>query len=376
MARADEALRRIAFFGGGTGGHLTPGVAVAERARDRFPGLEAVFFCTRRPVEKLILEGAGFSLSSLDLAVPRGARGWMRFALGLPRAARQVRAVLRRGCDAGIGLGGYASLPGIIAARREGVPVVLLEQNRIPGRVNRLLSGLVSAVSCPFPQVADALRGRREVTGNPVRRSVREAAAQRRGRARGPGGRRRVLVVGGSQGARGLNGALMGALPALSQFREKIEWIHVSGSADKEAMEECYRQGGWEALVMSYSSDLPRWMADSDLVIARAGGTTLAELTVLGVPAVLVPYPHHADRHQLHNARTLVEAGGAVLLDELELGASSLERVFREILFSPERLRCMEQAALSLGRPEAADAVINLLLEVRRPCRQDSGFSS
>lgn len=378
MRRVDSPeLRAIAFFGGGTGGHLFPGVALAEAARRRYPGCRCVFFRTERDVEERVLAGAGVESRRLSLPAPRSARDWARYSLRSLRLVRELRGVLRGAFDAAVGLGGYASLPGILAARREGLPVVLLEQNQVPGKVNRWMSRFVDAVSCPDPMVARRVGGRAEVTGNPVRSRVVEASLRRLD-AGGDGdtGVRTVLVVGGSQGARGLNRAVLGALEELREFREKIHWIHLAGDADKRVMEESYRQGGWTARVESFSHHLPDLMASSDLVVARAGGTTLAELTVLGVPAILVPYPHHKDRHQWMNARRLEAAGGAVTVSEDRLDGATLKSLFRELLFSPERLRKMATGCRSLGRPEAADRVLDLLIELRESCRRPSDCSS
>jgi UDP-N-acetylglucosamine--N-acetylmuramyl-(pentapeptide) pyrophosphoryl-undecaprenol N-acetylglucosamine transferase len=357
-------LRALAFFGGGTGGHLFPGIAVAERARERFPGCRAVFFRTARAVEEKAFEGRGLETRALSIGSPGGGvAGWVRYAREAARAMRETRASLRSGFDVAFGLGGYASLPGILASRAEGVPVILLEQNRVAGKVNRLLGPFAAAVASSFEGTALPLGTRVELTGNPVRREVLEAARLRRSVPReGPG--RTVLAVGGSQGASGLNRRIREALPLLSDLREGIRWIHVAGDADKDVMREAYRTEGWEAEIFGYTARLPELMARSDLAVGRAGGTTLSEIAVLGLPAVLVPYPHHADRHQLENALALARAGGARLLPEAELGAASLRAVFEEVLLDPERLAAMERAVLRTARPGAADAVIDLALEI------------
>lgn len=383
MERLGGRLKGVAFFGGGSGGHLYPGLAVAERARERFPEFRALFFRTARKVDERIFSGVppsrngpGIYTRTLELETPTSPRAWFRYSFQAVSAMREISVQLKEGFDAVVGLGGYASLPGVLAARQEGLPVVLLEQNQIPGRVNRLLAPFVSAVSCPNPEVASRLRGRGVVTGNPVRRSVLEAAMLRQRRSSFYGRKRRVLVFGGSQGAQGLNEALRGALNDLAGFRDTVFWNHVTGEDDQPVMEEYYRQAGWDARVWSYCPGLPHLMADSDLVIARAGGTTVAELAVLGVPALLVPYPHHSDEHQLKNARVLEREGGAVLVAQKDFGADAIRRVFEEVLFFPRKLRQMEAACHRLARPDAADAVLNLLLELRKPCRQDSVYSS
>lgn len=367
------ALKALAFFGGGTGGHLFPGLAVAERARERCPDCDIVFFRTRRDVEEKVFANSGFRTELLDLSPPSGGAGAMvKYSLQSLRAIPMIRKALTRSYDAAIGLGGYASLPGIVAARHVGLPVVLLEQNQVPGKVNRFAAPFVDLVTCPSPEVVDLFRGRREVTGNPVRGTVVRAAGRRR-RWFAAGAfstrKRKVFVVGGSQGAHGINKAIIGALEGLSEYREKIHWIHVAGDADKKEVEKAYRDQGWEAEVVDYLNDLPHLLSHSDLVITRAGGTIVAELAVLGVPAVFVPYPHHKDQHQLKNAEALERAGGAILVPEEELGADVLRTIVEEILFEPGRLLEMEDRALSLGRPDAADAVLDLILELKETCQ-------
>ncbi|MEC8895200.1 MAG: undecaprenyldiphospho-muramoylpentapeptide beta-N-acetylglucosaminyltransferase [Planctomycetota bacterium] len=372
LTETSTAIKALAFFGGGTGGHLFPGLAVAERARERYPDCDIVFFRTRRDVEEKVFANCGFRTELIDLSPPSGGAGALfRYSLQSLRALAAIRKALGSGYDAAIGLGGYASLPGIIAARHVGLPVVLLEQNQVPGKVNRLAAPFVDAVTCPSPEVVERLGGRREVTDNPVRGTVVRAARRRSRRfAAGVFSKRlrQIVVVGGSQGAHGINKAITGALQQLFEYQGRIRWIHVAGDADKDEVEQVYREQGWEARVVSYLDDLPHELSNSDLVIARAGGTTLAELAVLGVPAILVPYPHHKDQHQLKNAETLVQAGGAMLVPEDELGADTLRTIFEEILFEPERILEMEDGALSLARPDAADEVLDLILELRETC--------
>ena len=372
LTETSTAVKALAFFGGGTGGHLFPGLAVAERARERYPDCDIVFFRTRREVEEKVFANCGFRTEMIDLSPPSGGAGALfRYSLQSLRALAAIRKALGAGYDAAIGLGGYASLPGIIAARHLGLPVVLLEQNQVPGKVNRLAAPFVDAVTCPSPEVVERLGGRREVTGNPVRGTVVRAARRRSRRfAAGVFSKRlrQIVVVGGSQGAHGINKAITGALRELFEYKGRIRWIHVAGDADKDEVEQVYREQGWEARVVNYLDDLPHELSNSDLVIARAGGTTLAELAVLGVPAILVPYPHHKDQHQLKNAETLVQAGGAMLIPEEELGADTLRTIFEEILFEPERILEMEDGALSLARPDAADEVLDLILELRETC--------
>jgi len=372
MTAPQDHLEAMAFFGGGTGGHLYPGIALAERAVERFPGCRVVFFRTSRSVEEKCFEGRGVEARRIAIRVPTGsALGWIKYSLDVARARREIRRELAKGFDVAFGLGGYASVPGILAARAERIPVILLEQNRVAGRVNRLFAPHVSAISCSCQETARDLKGRAKFTGNPVRKDVLEAARIRSARS-DAGAVRTVLVFGGSQGASGINHAVAGALRGLEEFRQIIRWIHVTGDADKEDMQEAYRKHRWNARVLAYAPDLPYLMAESDLALARAGGTTLAELAVIGLPAVLVPYPYHKDQHQLQNAQLLLDRGGAMLLEEKDLTSDSLRRVFRDVLLASEKLEAMGRNARAASRPDAADRVIDLALGIKRPCLQPS----
>ena len=368
-------LNGIAFVGGGSGGHVFPGIALAERACERFPDCRSTFFSTPRRVEDHVFAGSVFERRALPLSAPgRRAADWLRYSFAVARSTRTMRHVLRDGFDVVFGLGGYASVPGVLAARMEGLPVILLEQNRVAGRVNRMLAPLASAVSCSFGE--SSCRGARwKVTGNPIRRAVLDAlraGATEGERVGGSQRRRTVLVVGGSQGSHGINRRLLSALEGLSTWRERIHWIHVTGETDRDLVETTYQDLGWSAEVCAFSSDLPQLMRKADLVISRSGGTTLSELAVLGVPAVLVPYPYHRDQHQLLNARAYADAGAAVVVDEKDLDAVHLGSLFEEIFLSPGRLRKMAESARGRGRPDAADLVLDLAVELNETCRTAS----
>lgn len=364
-------LRGLAFFGGGSGGHLFPGLAVAERARRRFPDCRVAFYCPGRSVEKEVFADCPFEVHAMNIRPPgRLGAGWLRYSLAAARAMQEARAVLKEGFDVVLGLGGYASVPGILAARARGLPVILLEQNRVPGKVNRLLAPFASVVSSSHPGT-DLRRARRvEFTGNPVRECVTEFSRLRDERVRCDL-RRTLLVVGGSQGASGLNRAITAALERLRPWRDKIRWIHVAGSRERDLVARGYRESGWSATVLEFAPNLPELLSQSDLVLTRAGGTTLSEIAVLGLPAVLVPYPHHADRHQFLNAREYVDAGAGCMIEEGDLSAERLEDVIRNLLLVPDRLERMARCARELARPDAADSVVDLAVELRESCRPD-----
>jgi UDP-N-acetylglucosamine--N-acetylmuramyl-(pentapeptide) pyrophosphoryl-undecaprenol N-acetylglucosamine transferase len=367
---------RLAFFGGGTGGHLMPGLALIESLRERHPGAQLTLFRTARAIEGQVLSAACCDTEVLNLEAPRG--GWRsrwRFLRQLARELPRIRAFLgRSGVQAVVGLGGYASVPGILAARLAGVPVVLLEQNCRPGKVNKLLGPLARSIACSTPESLTRfgpLRAlmRLRATGNPLRGAVLQARRWREsrdpGRRRidaGASGRRVLVITGGSQGARALNRAAVAYLGARPGLAERIHCVHLAGNADKDSVEAGYQQSGWDARVLGFEPRLPDLLAAADLVLTRAGGTTLSELEAIGVPAVLVPYPGHRDRHQFENARRLAEGGAAMVMEESVLESGGFADLV-DLLFDDARLLAMERRALALGRIDGADRVIDLLTE-------------
>ncbi len=374
QASPAHLLRRLILIGGGTGGHLIPGLALAERALERFPGLGMTFFRTKRHIEGRVFDSSSLSLEIRELDLPPpGRRPWTltRFLFKCMAAEALVRFEIRKDRpDVLVALGGYTSLPGILAARRERIPLVLLEQNRVPGKVVRRFSRWAVAVACPDEGVVRRLRGMQRngslivPTGNPLRKSVLSASELRRSRNPGQRDRRTIVVVGGSQGAQGINRAIRLALPTIREYREKIFWVHVAGNADKEAMAEAYREEGWKARVYDFTPDLPDLLVDADLVITRAGGIILSEVAAIGVPAILVPYPYHRDRHQYQNAEALVEAGAAQLVPEERLKPQAIAEILRGVLFHDAKLLEMEKAARAVSRPGATDAILDMILRV------------
>lgn len=366
-------LEQVVFFGGGTGGHLTPGLALAEKIRQRHPACRLTLFRTRREIESTVTAGGLFESVLLDLSPPTRP---VRFARELGRAVETIREHLASApIDAAIGLGGYPSVPGILAARCENIPLILLEQNAVGGKVNRLLGPLARMIACPGEESVRSFGPLRHFvgvhdTGNPVRTSVEEARRwrlrldpDRRRRQAGAPGRRVLLVMGGSQGSRPLNDGILELLRGAPRYREKIFVIHVAGPHDVERVRAAYRSAGWMAKVSAYEPDLPIQIACADLVVARSGGSSVSELAAVGVPSILVPYPGHRDQHQTLNARGLCLAGGCQIIDQARFLAGGKEQVL-ELLFDTRRLEQMEERALAHGRIDAADRLVDLIEEV------------
>jgi len=389
----DNTLHLV-FTGGGTGGHLFPGLAVAEQIIKMVPSARITFAGSGKPFERRHATAAGFEYLALPCRrLPRRPRDVFSFlkdnaagylAAGRLLADREVAAV--------VGLGGYASVPMARCATRRGVPLVLLEQNAVPGKATRWLAPRASLVCAAFEQTRARLRCRPpiRVTGTPIRGGFqrgfpaeglpccdRVVGVEGSGfRVRGSGLRRdawnkhpepRLLILGGSGGAQSLNENVPKALDKIRTQLEGWQIIHQSGDRDFEKTRKLYRKLDLQATVVDFVADMPSALADTDLAVCRGGGTTLAELAAAGVPGVLVPYPLATDDHQRRNAEVFAEPGGAVLLDERASSACLADRLaatVAELLGNTVRRARMSAAMHRLARPNATADVAAMLLEV------------
>ena len=350
---------RIVVAGGGTGGHLFPGIAVACEFSRRNAHSRILFVGAGRPFEREAVRRAGYPHRSVAVEGIKGRAGVdkLRAALKIPGALGHSAGILADlRADLVVGMGGYAAGPVAVAARLKGIPVVLCEQNIVFGITNRLLLPMAQRVYVSFEQTAagfDPLNVR--CTGNPVRRQILDAAAA--GSAGEPG-RLTVMVVGGSQGAHAINLAVKDALPRLRR-PAKVRFIHQTGRADRETVAAAYRQAGIAAEVKDFFHDMASRYARADVIVCRAGATTVAELTALGKPALLVPYPHAADNHQERNARALVERGAARMIVERDLTGAVLARLLDTWIEAPHQLDAMASSSRRLGRPDAAKRIVD-----------------
>lgn len=354
------------FSGGGTGGHLTPGLAVAAELAKSDPACRILFVGSDRSLEQTLIAGAGYEHIALPVeSSPTLRRNPFRFVWRNWRALRLAGALLdRERPSAVIGLGGFASVPAVFAASRRRVPTIVLDQNAIAGRATRFLSGRVDAVCTTFEEACKSLSPAAQVivTGNPVRQAIADLA-------RRPAGQRlgetpTLLILGGSQGAEGLNQAVLQMLaarpPALAGWRI----IHQTGQAQHAEIARTYAAGGFNHLVQPFFDNMPELYSAATLTISRAGATTLAELACAGCPAILLPYPHAADNHQLANARIFEIAGGAIIVEQQKFPAITAEHLARaatSLLADPNRRETMVQALRNVARPDAARDVVNVL---------------
>ncbi len=348
---------RIMIAGGGTGGHVFPGLALAEEVVTRHPGNDVVFVGTPRGLEAQVIPAAGFPIELIEV---RGLKGRgllqsLRSLLLLPRALARSMLILRRWRpDVVVGVGGYASGPVVLAAWLLRYPTAVQEQNAVAGLTNRLLGRVVDAAFTAFPETGACFpSGKAIQLGNPIRRQLLENLIHPGADHDVPG----LLVFGGSQGAHGLNMRVIEALPHLADLRGRLRIVHQTGGRDREAVVRGYRAVGFDADVRDFIEDMAAAYAAADLVVCRAGATTLAELTACRKPSILIPFPAAADNHQVVNATSLLQAGAAVMIEERDLTGELLASEIRAILAHPERRAAMARAAGRLGSPAAASEI-------------------
>lgn len=353
---------KLLLAGGGTGGHLFPAVALAQRLLRDDPASEVLFVGTKRGIEARVLPELELPLELIDIHgfVNRGWRGKLAMLPRLCKSVRQSAAILDRFApDVVLGVGGYASAPVLAAALWRRRPYVIHEQNAWPGLTNRLLGRWARRICLSFAEADRAFHhGRTLLTGNPLRAGMEQCP---------PIGDSRpaLLVFGGSRGARAINDAVLAALPLLKELRGHIDICHQTGSEDLERVRQGYLEAGWpQQAVVPFIHDMAAAYARAHLVICRSGATTLAELTVCGRPAILVPYPFAAGDHQTANARALARKGAALLLPQQDLTPAGLAQLVTGLLHNRDRLRTMSDAARALGRPGAAERVLAVCREL------------
>lgn len=353
--------RRWVVAGGGTGGHVTPALALGERIAAR--GDEVIFLGTERGLEKSLVPAAGFRLVTLPSRPLQGRSRRERAAvwLGLPRVTLAARRELRRfGAEIVVSVGGYAAVAPVLAAATLRLPIALVNTDAVPGLANRAAGRLAARIFVGFEAAAPVFErsgspGRVRVPGVPLRRALVETFAGAPPR-RQPELPIRLLVFGGSQGARQLNEAMLAALPQLDL--EKLEIFHQTGEADREKVAAGYAAAGARAEVVAFETDMPARYRWADLALCRSGALTVAELTLAGLPALLVPYPYAANDEQSANARELATALAARLLPAKQFNAKMLAEELGALLADPPQLRAMGERASKLARPRAAEDIV------------------
>jgi UDP-N-acetylglucosamine--N-acetylmuramyl-(pentapeptide) pyrophosphoryl-undecaprenol N-acetylglucosamine transferase len=359
----------VIISGGGTGGHLYPALVVGRKLLELAPEIALTYVGTRREVEGRIMadHGVRFIPMRIEGLKGRGLKS-LRGLLILPLAFAHSLAILVRTRPAlVVGVGGYSSGPIVLLASWLRVPTVILEQNARPGFTNRLLARWVRRAVVAFPSSLPAFRGKGVVLGNPVR----EAFSALPAKARGPV--LDVLVFGGSQGSHFLNSRMVEALPLLAAAMDRLRLTHQTGTADLAEVAAAYKAAGFDrAEVAAYIPDMPAYFGRADLVVCRAGATTLAELIAARKAALLVPFAGAADDHQTANARELAAAGGAVVLPEAEATAAALAARVLRFLGHPEELDALERRIAGLQAEDPAGRIAGLCLSLLKRSRKES----
>ncbi len=355
---------RVIIAAGGTGGHLYPGVALAREFERRMPGSETMFVGTTRGLETNVVPREGFELITVAArgVMGKGAAGALRGLALVPLGVAQCLAVCRkRRPDLAIGVGGYTSPPLILAAFLLGIRRVIVEPNVYPGVANRALSPVADLIFVSFAETAPYFGSRKtRIVGTPIRREFLEGGAPDSD-AQGL----TLLVLGGSQGARSINRAMVVALPALIAAHPGLRVIHQTGERDYEDVASAYQSYRTASPppthmeVVPFLYDMPRAFRRADLIVSRSGATTVAEITACGKPAILIPFPHAVHGHQERNARVLERAGAAQVIVDGRLSGDMLAAAISALLARPDRLREMARCSKSLGQADAAERIVS-----------------
>ena len=358
----------VLIAGGGTGGHLYPGVAVARALIARVPDAVVTFVGTAAGIEARVIPREGFPLEVIRSAglkgksLPALARGLALLPLGVLDAALVIAKIRP---SVVLGVGGYSSGPVVMIAALRGIPTMLMEQNAVPGLTNRSLAKFVKAAAVTYGETVPFFGSKAFVAGNPVRPEFFETQGAYDEHSQPPGAAR-VLVFGGSQGAHAINMAMVEAAARLAAAAPRLAITHQTGERDVEVVRDGYRRAGFEARVEPFLFAMDREMKSADLVICRAGATTLAELTAAGRPSILVPLPTATDDHQRRNAEALVTQGAARMIEQKDLTGERLAAEIVALAGDAQGRLEMSGRARRMARPDAAMVIVDKVLELAR----------
>jgi UDP-N-acetylglucosamine--N-acetylmuramyl-(pentapeptide) pyrophosphoryl-undecaprenol N-acetylglucosamine transferase len=355
---------RVLIAAGGTGGHIYPGIAVAQEVLQRDAGSKVRFVGTARGLEARLVPQSGFELSLIESAGLKNvsALARLRGLAVLPKSLLAARSVIREfQPDIVVGAGGYVSGPVLLMAALMKLPTMVMDSNALPGFTNRRLARFVDRAAVSFAEALPYFRGKGVLTGNPVRSEFFEIPRKHR-----DPGKLSLLIFGGSQGARAINEAMVAALPHLSGQKDSLRIMHQTGEADFENVRTGYAEAGWteNADVRKYIDDMMTSFAAADLIICRAGATTSAELVAAGKAAIMVPFPLAADDHQRKNAEALQSTGAARMLLQKDLTGAKLAEEILSLSSRPGEISRMEDASRALARRDAAKATVDLMEEL------------
>ena len=362
---------RVIIAGGGTGGHLFPGIAVAEEFIRRDPSGRVIFVGTEHGIEARVIPKEGFPIEFLKAEgmVGKSIIGKIKAVyLFIAAIFQSLRIISSVRPQLIIGVGGYASVGMVVAARLRRIPAIIMEQNSVPGLANRFLGHFADVVAVTYQESMSFFpREKTFLTGNPVRKRVlSKETADAHSVFDFHKDRFTILIFGGSLGATAINNALTEALHYLLDLRQNIQFLHQTGEKDLQSVTEAYRRLGFKGKVLPFVYRMSDAYAVADMIICRAGATTLSEIASIGKAAVLVPYPHAASNHQEFNARKLEDMGAAKVILDRHLTGEVAARAIRELYDHPEKRREMQKASKAFGRSDAAEKIVDLSMGLMR----------
>lgn len=355
---------RIVIAGGGTGGHLFPGIAIAEEFLRRYDKAQIIFIGTKKGIESKLLGQLGYELRTIEIegVKGRGLKAMVRSAYQVPQSMWQSRRVLKQfNPHIVIGVGGYASGPAVLTAHFMSIPTAIAEQNALPGITNRILGKFVKVIFVTYEQTQTWFpKGKVIISGNPVRAAFVAGRCVEKGKK----DFWQLLVFGGSQGAVTINETMINMLSQLQKMKNKIRVTHQTGSKQLDKVRQAYEKFGIKAKVMPFIVDMAGAYAAADLIVCRAGATSLAEITASGKAAILIPYPWAANDHQTKNAQAMADAGAAVVINESELSSGKLFGVLEKLLSDEKKLKKLEENSARLGNINAAANIVDACIKL------------
>ena len=355
---------RIVIAGGGTGGHLFPGIAVAQEFEARNAASRIIFVSTGNPLEKSVLSKTGYPLQTITVAGIKGRGLWnqVKSVAKIPKGILEANRILKDfSPDLTVGLGSYSAGPVVFTAWLRRIPIVVQEQNILPGITNRILSRFANRIYVSFENTKSNMDSRKvQWTGNPVRRELLEYSHHHAEEVSEDAGNGffTILIIGGSQGAHRINTAVIEALGHLED-KEHLHFVHQTGAADEQPVKESYRRNHIRCTVQSFFDNMAELYSRADLLICRAGATTVAEITALGKAVIFIPFPYAADNHQVLNAGTLAENGAAEMIIEKDLSGQILSKKIAYYSSHKEALNVMAAKARRFGNPDAARNILD-----------------
>lgn len=374
---------KVIFAGGGTGGHLMAGLSIAQEISSRFPGAHIIFFGTNKKGESGYIGKSGYEFKQIEACkLTSFIRLPLFIFVSLIGIIHSMINIVRIKPDIIVGLGGYGSALPVVAAYVVGVPIVLIEQNVIPGRANLIMSRWADAILCHWESTKNRFKkaGHISVTGIPIRNGIvgNETEVVKNPFGLASQGKT-LLVMGGSQGARAINKVLLQSIPKLKALIPGLQIIHLTGKEGYKEAKDTYDNLGISSFVSEFSSEIGIAYRLADLVICRAGANTIAEISAVGLPAILIPYPYATDNHQYWNAYELARRGGAMIIKQDELKPERLTELVSDLLLNDKKLDNMKKINRGLSKPFAAEKVVDKIcqtLEAKKTKKKLASFAS